>query len=334
MAKSYAGWPYNVCQLGRESTAGTAVAATSIWRGAFGGFKDERKREVAEEDVGILVNTQRTYDTMYGASVTIPDTPLTFEQILHLLEASIGTVSPTGAGPYVYAYAPSLTDTPNTIKTYTLRIGNKVATADQRIIPYGTLKELKLSGKQGEAWMMGGSWQGNRVTTGSLTAALSLAAVEEAIFAKTSLYIDATGGTIGTTQKSGVLMGFELTYNPAIEYVPVGDGNLYSVAHKIGRATVGFRMTLELEQDTGVSTVNAERTFYESNTLRLIQVSIAGSSSRTLVIKLAAKYDSVSEPEKQGEHNTTVTFEGHCDYSSADSLFFSVTVTNNLASVP
>lgn len=334
MAKVYAGWPYNVCQLGRESTAGTAVAATTIWRGAFGGFKDERKREVAEEDVGILVNTERTYDTMYGASVQIPDTPLTFEQVLHLFEAGIGTVSPTGAGPYVYAYAPSLTDTPNTLKTYTLRIGNKVATADQRIIPYGTMKEIKLSGKQGEAWMMGGSWQGNRVTTGSLTAALSLASVEEAIFAKTSLYIDNSGGTIGTTQKSGVLMGFEMTYNTGVEYVPVGDGNLYAVAHKQGKPTINFSLTLELEQDTGVSTVNAERTLYESNTLRLIQLSIAGSSSRALVLKLAAKYDSVSEPSKEGDHNTTVTFEGHCDYSSADSLFFSATVTNALAAVP
>lgn len=334
MPKVYAGWPYNVCQLGRESTAGTAVAATSIWRGAFGGFKDERKRETAEEDVGVLINTERTYDTMYGASVQIPDTPLTFEQVLHLFEAGIGTVTPTGAGPYVYAYLPSLTDTPNTLKTYTLRIGNKVATADQRIIPYGTMKEIKLSGKQGEAWMMGGSWQGNRVTTGSLTASLSLPAVEEAIFAKTNLYIDNSGGTIGTTQKTGVLMGFDLTYNSGIEYVPVGDGNLYAVAHKMGRATVDFSLTLELEQDTGVSVVNAERTLYESNTLRLIQLSIAGSGGRALVLKLAGRYDSVSEASKEGEYNTVVTFDGHCSYSAADSLFFSATVTNNLASVP
>lgn len=334
MAKTYAGWAYNVCQLGREVTKGTAVAATTIWRGAFGGFKDDRKRETAEEDVGILANAERSFDTFHGATAQIPDTPLTFEQVLHLFEAGIGTVSPTGAGPYVYAYAPSLTDTPNTIKSYTLRIGNKVATADQRLIPYATMQEIKLSGKQSEAWMMGGTWQGNRVTTGALTGALSLAAVEEAIFAKTSLYIDATGGTIGTTQKSGVLMGFEITYQTGIEYVPVGDGELYATAHKMGRPRVNFSMTLELEQDTGVSTVNAERTFYESNTLRLIQLSVAGSSGRALVLKLAAKYDAVTEASKEGDHNTVVTFEGHCDYSSTDALFFSATVTNNVATVP
>lgn len=36
MASVYGTDPYNVVQLGRETTPGTPVAATIIWRGPFG----------------------------------------------------------------------------------------------------------------------------------------------------------------------------------------------------------------------------------------------------------------------------------------------------------
>lgn len=334
MAQVHAGWPYFVAQIGRETVLGTAVAATEIWRGPFGGFTDERKRLVAEEDVGILVNTERSYDTFYGAAAPMPDTPLTFEQVAHLFEASVKAATPSGAGPYVRDYAPSLTDTPNTLRPYTLRLGNKIATADHRIIPGALMQEIKLAGKQGEAWMMGGTWQGTRVTTGALTGALSLLLLEEAIFAKTLLYIDASGGTIGTTQKLGVLMGCEITIDPAISFVPVGDGNLYPTAYKQGKTKVGLTLTLELEQDGANSVVASERAAYEANSWRLIRLSNTGSSAaKKLQLDLAVKWDSVGAPEKEGDHNAVVTFEGHCDYSTVDALFFAAQVTNSRASL-
>ncbi len=44
-------------QLGREANAGTAVAATAIWRG-MGTIEDTREVVVAEEDVGIIMGTE------------------------------------------------------------------------------------------------------------------------------------------------------------------------------------------------------------------------------------------------------------------------------------
>ncbi len=334
MAKVYAGWPYNLCQMGREATAGTAVAATTVWRGPFASPEDDRNRNIVEENIGIIAPTTRTYDTWLGGKAAVPETELTFQQVAHILEAGVMTATP-GAGPgYLRTYLYSLTSTPNAIKTYTLELGNQISTADLKKLVYAYVEEFTLSGKAGEAWMMEALWRGQQMATlSAFTAALTAPAVNEAMFANTLLYIDEPGGTIGTTQKTGVLMGFELKVKTGISYVPVGDGNLYYSAIKYTRPEVTYSLTLELEQDTGVSTVAAERAKYEAKTGRLIRVKCNESGPRILQIDLSGKYTKVGKYEKNGEGNTVVTFEGRADYSSTDALFMSIALTNMVAAL-
>ena len=78
---AYATAPYNVVQMGRESAAGTAVAATTIWRGPFGAPEDTRIRKIKEEDVGTLVAAELAYDTRLGATLAMPSTELTLSLI-------------------------------------------------------------------------------------------------------------------------------------------------------------------------------------------------------------------------------------------------------------
>ncbi len=235
---------------------------------------------------------------------------------------------------YLRTYAYSLTSTPNAIKTYTLELGNQIATADLKKMAYAYVEEFTFTGKAGEAWEMEASWRGQQLATlAAFTTALTAPTVVDALFANTSLYIDATGGTIGTTQKSGVLMASEIKVKTGIVYVPVGDGNLYYTAIKYTRPEITFSLTLELEQDTGTSTVAAERAIYEAGTARLLRWSIAGVSSRSMVIDLAAKYTKVNGYENTNEGNTTVTLEGKADYSSTDALYMSIALTNKVASL-
>ncbi len=51
-------------QFGKETTAGTNVDATTIWRG-MGTIKDEREVVFPAEDVGILGGTDRSYISAY-----------------------------------------------------------------------------------------------------------------------------------------------------------------------------------------------------------------------------------------------------------------------------
>ncbi len=336
MAKVYATWPHHMVQMGRETTPGTAVAATTVWRGPYGGPQDDRNRESAEEDIGLLVPAKRSYDTWQGVSLPIPETKLTFEQVAHLFEGGIQTATPSGTNPTItrlYKWSTDGTAQP-TIKTYTLEAANTLAIADGKKIPFSWVSDFTLSGKAKEAWAMGGTWQGQRFTPlSAFTSAVAKPTVEVARFASSKLYIDASGGTIGTTQLSGVFMGFSIKVNTGIEWVPVGDGNLYAIAIKRGRPDITYSLTLELEQDSSVSTVATERAAFEADSYRLMRVEILGTGTKNVMIDLAGRYTSVGAPSKEGETNTTVTFEGHADYSTTDDLFANFTVINAVATM-
>lgn len=327
---NYGSFTYNKLQLGRESTAGTAVAATDIWRGPFGDILDDRQRQIAEENVGLLVNAERSYDTRIGAMLTMPSTELTFEQVLHILEAGIKTATPVdNTGDYTYSYPFPTGATPNAIKTYTIEAGNAYATGDVREMPYAFVEGFTLSGQEGEAWMMTANWRGQRVIESSFTGALSLQSVEEAIFNNTLLYIDASGGTIGSTQKAGVLVAASIEVDTGIRIVPVGDGNLYYTAHKFHRPSLNFTLTMELESGNIFKT---ERDAFEADSIRLLRLSCDGTANRNLTVDISAKYDSVPGYQ-DSDGNTTIQIAGHAAYSSADSLFAQFDVTNLLDAV-
>lgn len=333
MAKDYGMWPLNVCQVGKETTAGTSVACTTIWRGPFGGYDDTRQSEEIAEDVGTFGFSERTVDTQLGITLPFPSGVAHYEQMLYLAEGSIGKVSPTGPGPYVRTYTSSLGDTPPALQSYTLRIGNKTVTADMGLFAYALPMEWELSGAQGETWKVSGSFGAPRKQSGSFTGSLSLPSWTPMVFGHSKLYIDATGGSFGTTQKTGVLMGFTLRYNPMIEWVPIGDGDLYAKAHKISRPVITFTMQLEVEQDTGVSTVATERSHYESKALRLIRIDCSASANHKMILDLVAQYTKVGPYERAGQNNTVQTFEGKVLYSPSDAKFFEAAFTTNLATI-
>lgn len=330
---TYGAWGYNLCQMGQEVTPGTAVAGTTIWRGVFGGFNDDRTREVIEEDIGTLARSERTYDGFLAVSVPMPETGLTYEQFPHVLQASMGKVTPTGTGAYTWLYEVPTDDGAPVLQPYTLILGNKLVPSDVRALPYSFVGDWEAKGESGSNWALTANWKGTRYTNGSF-ATVALPTVEDAVFAKTKLYIDAANGTIGTTQKLGVLLAATIKYTSNIEMVPVGDGNLYAVAHKLGKPSVNFTIKLELEQSAGVSLVAQERGYMDSNTPRLIRLENIGSGSKKIMFDLAARYDNVGAYEKQGEQDTAVTLEGHCDLNTAADLFFATTVINTLASIP
>lgn len=326
---AYGTTTYNKVQFGRETTAGTPVNATKIWRGKASMIEDDRSIKVVEEEVGILVPAERSYVASVIGRMNLPQTELTFEQFPHILEAGIHTATPTGAGPYEYAYVFPTNTTQPAIKTYTIEAGNALVSSDHHEMAYSFVTEFELNGQKQEAWMMNANYVGRQANQASMTALTTLEAVEEANFQNTLLYIDATGGTIGTTLKSGVLLSARLRFRTGLVPVFTADGQLYFTSHKRVRPALDFSIKMELET---ASVVAAERAFYKSQAVRLFKLGVTGSSSRALDIEWAGKYDSISDYENDDD-NTVVTFNGHAVYSQADSLFAQLTVTNNLASL-
>lgn len=331
MAKVYAGWPYNLCQMGRESTPGTPVAATTVWVGLFASPEDDRNRNVAESDIGRLVALERTYDTVKRVNIPLPSTELTYEQAPHIFEAGLMTATPSGSGDFTRAYSFPLGTTPPTIKTYTLELGNVLVSSDVHEVPYCFVRDFELSGAAEEAWMIQANWRGQQMLQTGFTPSLAVTVPEVAKFGNTRLYINNSGSAPGTTQLTGILMKSSIRIETGIREVPAGDGNLYYIAHKFTKPMVTFTITMELEQDGGASVVAAERAKWDEDAYRIIRLQCPGTSNRNMTIDMAAKYTRVGGYEKEGDGNTVVTFEGRASYSPADALYYSATFVNKIA---
>lgn len=326
---AYGSFALNKIQLGKETTPGTSVPATFVWRGQFSMLEDLSDIKVIPEQVGLLTVPERAYISKIAARLAMPPSAVTFEQIPHIFEASIGTATPTGAGPYVRAYAVPIDATINTYKTYTIETGNTNVPTDQLEMEYSYVDEVEFSGRIGEPWMAGVTWLGRQVTPATMTSALALPTVTDALFNKTKLYIDASGGTLGTTQKLGTLISAKLRFRSGLLQVPVGDGNFYFNVLKPGKPQLDFSITIEVESG---SLIASERAAKAANSTRLFRLLIDQNTNNKIQFDFAGRYDKVGNYESS-EGNTHVTLDGHATVDTAATLFFTSTITNNVATL-
>lgn len=323
-------------QFGRETTAGTAVAATTRWRG-IGTLQNNQVVVFPEEDVGILAGTDRTYIPEKAASITLDSVPATFEQFPHIEEAGIETDSPAadGAGSgYIYQYD-FPTTAANTSKTYTIEGGDNQQAEEME---YAFIKSFTLSGAGREAWMISSEWVGRQVTKTTFTAVGSapIPTVEEMLFNKTKLYIDAADGTIGTTQVSATLINAEVTVTTGWKEVYTADGNLYFDFIKNTAPEVLLNVTFEHN-----ASCITEKDAWIAETARMIQIKIEGSefttagtayTYKTQLINLAGKWESFDKiGEEDGNDIVTGTFRAR--YNSDADLAAQFITVNDLAAV-
>lgn len=334
MPQAYGQWPLNLCQYGPEVTAGTPVNSSGIWRGPFGGFEDDNKFEEFEEDVGTFAKTKEQFKTWSGVNVPFPATIMSINQMPIILQASMGKVAATGSGPYVRPFVAVTGDTDPALQSYTLRVGNKRASADVQRMAFALVQEWELSGKQGEMWKVSGTWTAPRRESYTFSNNVPLPALDPAIFAKTRLFIDNGGVAFGTTQVTGVLLAASLKWKTNVEWIPVGDGNLYPIAYKLGRPEVTFSYTLELEQNGANSVVATERAKLDANAFRLIRLEINSNAGNMMKVDLAGKYDKIGAYSKEGDTNTAVPFDGRGLYSPTDAALLTIEHTSGLATIP
>lgn len=323
-------------QLGKETVAGTAVAATTIWRGQ-GVLDDDREIVQPSEDIGLLVKSDRTYIPRVGAILEMDEAEATFEQLPYIMAASLdgvvtGAADGVGSGK-IYQYDQAATVS-NAVKTFTIEMGD-----DQRVdeMEYSYVEEFSLKGAKGEAVMMAATWRGRQATDTEFTGALSVPTVEEILFQKGKLYIDPT--TIGTTQKTATWLGFSLKVPGGWKAVYTGDGNLYfTQAVYKGHKDNPITGEIILEHD---ATAEAEITAARAGTLRLIRMVFQGSALttagtaytyKTLKLDMAAKYTKVPKLEDEDEDDI-VTLPFEVVYNGTATLGFQATVVNQLASL-
>ncbi len=323
-------------QFGAESSAGTPVAATTYWRGT-GTIEDSREVIHRNEDVGYLADVDNGYIPVTGALLALDDTEATFEQLPYLgLMGIDGTVtgSRDGTGDaYIYAFT-FATTTAKTPKTFTWEGGDNEGEEE---FAYGYASDFHLAGAPKEAWMMGATIEGRTVAPSTYTGSLSLPTVEEILFTKSTLAIDAVGGTLGATVVSQTLLGFDAKVKPGFQQVWTGNGETYFDFLKQAAPEIELDITFE-HNDSAV----AEKAAWRARTPRKLRLKATGStfanagttySVKTVMLDLAGYWSKFAKLDEQ-DGNDVVTGTFKATYNATASLYAVLTVVNGLAALP
>ena len=322
--------------FGKEQTAGTAVAGTTIWRGS-GMLQDDRAIKFVPEDVGIIPGTTRSYTRVLGGSLLLEAIEATYEQLPHILEMGVklvttGAADGSGSGKiYTYTFP---TTSVNTLRTYTIEGGDNQEVEEME---YCHVTDFTLTGGETEGWTMGANIQGRQISPSSFTTAATLPSVETIIFGKTKLYYDAIGGSFGGTLKSNTLLNAQLTYNTGIRRKFTADGQLYFSFTQPTMPDVRLRLTFEHD-----ATGAAAKVDWRAETEKKIRLITTGStlttagsaySVKTMIIDLCGKWESFG---KIGDRNGNDILEGEFvgRYSETAAAFGEIKLVNTVTALP
>lgn len=324
-------------QLGRQTSFGTSVAATTIYRAPAVMQEDMQSKIKPEENVGISAALTRQITVKKYASIKFPTHVATFQQLHHPFEGGIKAVTAASDGVgtgKIYAYPLPYQDS-NTTKFYTVEAGdNKI----EEYMEDAFALEITLEGKINDTWKLSHTWGGKQSTVSSFTGSLSIPSVSEMIFNKSKLYIDNVGGTLGGTQIVNSWIGATIKITTGLKAQFTGDGNLYYSFMDF----IGAKCSVDLTFLTNATTL-AERVLWRSDTPRQMRILCEGNAlttpgttytKETFRADIAGVYSSFGPPndESEGSNVMKATFEGGYDATAA--LFANFTIVDQLASVP
>jgi hypothetical protein len=326
-------------QIGVESTSGTKVDSTEIWRGPIDFPEDEIEVKEHKEAVAIIGGTDETFISSYGSKWPIAETELTFEQFPYLLASSIKNVtsgSADGAGSgKIYAY-PLDTTSVNTRSTLTLEAFDN---QQEEEAGYGYCRSWKLTGKggnSGNAWMMAAELGAQQLAPGTKTAALALPAIEIALFPKSKLFIDAIGGTVGSTQITGTFLAADITYDSGLLRKYTGDGSLDYTFTYLSEPKITGSILFE-HNATGVT----QKATWRAQTAKLMRIQILGNALtsagttytyKTINLDFAMKFTKV-DPIGEENGNNTVLAHFTSKYNTTAATRGTITVVNERANI-
>ena len=342
--------PLSRIQFGRETTPGTMVPATARMRYNGGFLSDDRTPEFIEEAVGIF-RTDRSVITAVDASLDIPETPATPEQLPYAFAMLFGGAiagSADGAGSSGYRYATTIptTATPANNYAYTVEGGDDY---EVERMGYAKFIELTLKGAAKSKITMSGKLMAQRVERlGTAFAAAALVDVNDLVFGLARLYLDAIGGTIGTTQITNQFKGFELTFKAMWEKQFTGEASTTNGPIWTFATFADYEITgkLTLLHDPAVSGSGGLKEFFRSQTPRLMRIDCLGAAYATpgtgttftggrrgIRIDLPIKVTKVP-PISDDAKVSLVTVEFESRYNATAATAGSITICNETSALP
>jgi hypothetical protein len=143
-------------QFGKESVAGVPVNPTALWRG-MGNLKSDDPHVFPEENIGVIGGTNRNFIQYKGGTLTLEETPATFEQLPYILGMGVSKPVITADSGSGYAHKFELPKKSlKTIDTYSVVAGDNAGVENASYLYARTFtisgvakEELKMSAELG-----------------------------------------------------------------------------------------------------------------------------------------------------------------------------------------
>ena len=329
-------------QAGLEATRGTNVAAT---RKVYAQITPSYTRALMDfmDTSGTFHGRRRAAYGRAKVGFTALDI-CTYEDLPWWLQMGLkGGVAGAGDGgaPIAYLYTFNPTITSDDLKSMTLEFGetNNDYESGQVMVNSFTLR-MDSDNDSEPGWMIDLELLGRDWETTTFTGALADRSTEVILARGTSLYIDAAGGTIGTTAVTGKLISCSLTVNNNLHYKSFAEDVTYVAANKVGRQaqTLDAQFTFEFDDDTEFANYRTTTTPIQRK-VRIKRVGTeihSGAPTATkdkyMEIDLYGYWNSWSRGDREGNLTATFGFAGFYDITATKT--FSIAVNNALSTLP
>jgi hypothetical protein len=323
-------------KLGKETTAGTSVAATRLFYPDGTGLLQIDRQRTFHEGANRGTSVKVTHATQMGISVEIPfrtagDVGVAYDELPYYFAALDGGKTGSGAGnDKTWTFAPTLT-TQETADTFTVEVGDATQNFD---VEYCVARRIALSASRDGLTQGEIDFFGRQATKATTTAVTANNAVKIPGYLWTIKFATAQSGLAGASTVGNFLRSWSLDLDTGQRPHFYLDGNAYFGQTVQSQPVVG---TLELVVD---STSQAITQFYDkavADTVDFIQLAATGptlgGSNYAATIQMAVLYD---DPEVIGSENEGVnqySITAHLAYDSTWAQAITGTFVNSVATL-
>ena len=325
-------------QYGKETTRGTAVAATKIYPCKVQQVANDRQPAIVEEDIGIRARGYRNVIHQYLYSSTLQSDHGFFQGLPLLFGCGLkGNVTPSEQTPaqadYLWDFTPSLvTGVTNAPDTITAEFGDDVQAFE---VEYAMFERIRLSGQVSQGMDVSpvaveADFFGRQLTPTTFTGSLSLPSTEPINSKLARFYLDTAWAGIGGTEKTNILRAFDIEILTGNHPKFTGSANKYFNVHGEGMIAFTAQFTFE-----GNSDADAIFDAQQAGTFQAVRLQINGSQigtgvNHSLKVDMGGVWESVNPLGGEDRGNNLHTATLIDQYNTTGAKLLQVAVSTNV----
>ncbi len=320
-----------VCQLGKEVTPFTAVAATVRLAELddYPKVKVDGLSELLMDQAGALNPGSVAVFDGQTCAVTLAG-KATYQDLPYHMDALFGVATPSGAGPYVYAYAAHRT-TPPTLRRNTIEVGDAIANGPNYKYVGALLNKFSLETKPREPVKYTAEYLAGQATGVTLAALTNRAQtpLHNAHLAS-GMFMDTWAGTLGATALTATAQEFKIEWD-AKRAMAFLSGDLVPSDHDEDIIEASFSGTFKFNT---TSKALVDELIALAITQKQFRLKFGDTVNRIAQFDLPLLMTPAFD--KWSERNATIMvgIAGKAMYHSTFADYCKVSVTNQVATLP